>query len=113
DRRNGARWEFDLATKLDKATSEVDAQVQQPTTAEPLPEETPLPQPPVQETPIEQISATPPVRGCTGAPSVSEPEALVRTSSHCGDPSIHVSGTTFCTYGSTGWTENCSAQMLG
>src|SRR5690625_4351784 len=63
DRRNGARWEFDLATELDKATSEADtpgeaekenAQVQQPTAAEPLPKETPLPQPPVQETPIER-----------------------------------------------------------
>ena len=113
DRRNGARWEFDLATELDKATSEADAQVQQPTTAEPLPEETPLPQPPVQETPIEQIPATPPVRGFTGAPSVSEIEELDKTISHCGDPSIHETGTTFFTDGSTGWTENCSAQMLG
>ena len=113
DRRNGARWEFDLATELDKAASEADAQVQQPTTAEPLPEETPLPQPPVQETPIEQIPATPPVRGFTGAPSVSEIEELDKTISHCGDPSIHETGTTFFTDGSTGWTENCSAQMLG
>ena len=113
DRRNGARWEFDLATELDKATSEADAQVQQPTTAEPLPEETPLPQPPVQETPIEQIPATPPVRGFTGAPSVSGIEELDETISHCGDPSIHETGTTFFTDGSTGWTENCSAQMLG
>ena len=113
DRRNGARWEFDLATELDKAASEADAQVQQPTTAEPLPEETPLPQPPVQETPIEQIPATPPVRGFTGAPSVSEIEELDKTISHCGDPSIHETGTTFFSDGSTRWTENCSAQMLG
>lgn len=89
DRRNGARWEFDLATELDKATSEADtpgeaekenAQVQQPTAAEPLPKETPLPQPPVQETPIEQVPASPPVRGFTGAPSVSEIEELGRVS---------------------------------
>ena len=122
DRRNGARWEFDLATELDKATSEADApgkaekgnaQVQQPTAAEPSPKETPLPQPPVQETPIEQVPASPPVRGFTGAPNVSEIEELDKTISHCGDPSIHQTGTTFFSDGSTGWTENCSAQMLG
>lgn len=122
DSRNGARWEFDLATELDKATSTADtpaeaeqenAQVQQPAAAEPLPQETPLPQPPVQETPVEEIPSAPPVRGFTGAPSVSEIEELDKTISHCGDPSIHQTGTTFFTDGSTGWTENCSAQMLG
>src|SRR5699024_12332566 len=109
-------------TELDEATAEADApgkaekgnaQVHQPPAAEPAPKQTPLPQPPEQETRIEHFPASPPVPGFTGAPSVSEIEELDKTISHCGDPSIHETGTTFFTDGSTGWTENCSAQMLG
>jgi hypothetical protein len=31
--------------------------------------------------------------------------------SSCGDPSIHETGTTFFTDGTSGWTSTCAAQM--
>ena len=117
------RWEFDLATELDKTSTSngapsapeptQNAVVEQPAMPAAPAQETLVQESPVQAVPVEQTPATPPVRGFTGAPSVSEITELDKTISHCGDPSIHQTGTTFFTDGTSGWTENCSAQMLG
>lgn len=117
------RWEFDLATELDKTSTSngapsapeptQNAAVEQPAMPAAPAQETLVQESPVQAVPVEQTPATPPVRGFTGAPSVSEITELDKTISHCGDPSIHQTGTTFFTDGTSGWTENCSAQMLG
>nr|WP_282101626.1 hypothetical protein [Corynebacterium callunae] len=59
-------------------------------------------------------AATPPdqVIGYTGAPSVDSPHVLDKTIESCGDISLHQTGTTFFTDGTSGWTETCSQQML-
>lgn len=122
DRRNGARWEFDLSTQLKKASSPTSSpapaqqdnvRAEQPAVAEAPSHETPIQQAPIEETPVDNAPAATPVRGFTGAPSASVIEELDKTISHCGDPSLHQTGTTFFTDGTTGWTENCSAEMLG
>ena len=53
-----------------------------------------------------------PVIGYTEAPGQVEPQVMEKQIASCGDPSIHQTGTTFFTDGTTGWTENCAAQMM-
>ena len=53
-----------------------------------------------------------PVMGFTGAPGIDSIRPLDKTISHCGDPMMYQTGTTFFTDGTTGWTETCSQQML-
>jgi hypothetical protein len=67
--------------------------------------------PEAQPTPeVEQYDPDP-VIGFTGAPSVDSPHVLDKEISSCGDPSIHETGTTFFTDGTSGWTSTCAAQM--
>ena len=118
----GARWEFDLATELNKNTEPENLPspkeaAEQPAQQIPAPaqeEPVQLAPAPVEQpaAPVEQAPAEPPVRGFTGAPGSPIVE-LDKTISHCGDPMMYETGTTFFTDGSTGWTETCSAQMLG
>ena len=53
-----------------------------------------------------------PVIGYTEAPGQVEPQVMEKQIASCGDPRIHQTGTTFFTDGTTGWTENCAAQMM-
>ena len=53
-----------------------------------------------------------PVIGYTEAPGQVEPQVMEKQIASCGDPSIHQTGTTFFTDGTSGWTENCAAQMM-
>lgn len=77
------------------------------------------------ETPVHEAPAEPPVQapapapqeadpviGYTEAPGQVEPQVMEKQIASCGDPSIHQTGTTFFTDGTTGWTENCAAQMM-
>lgn len=52
-----------------------------------------------------------PVVGFTGAPGVDSPHVLDKEIASCGDPSIHETGTTFFTDGTSGWTSACAALM--
>ena len=68
------------------------------------------------ETPIQAPAPAPqeaePVIGYTEAPGQVEPQVMEKQIASCGDPSIHQTGTTFFTDGTTGWTENCAAKMM-
>lgn len=67
----------------------------------------------VPEVPVVVLEepASAPVIGYTGAPGVESPHELDKTISHCGDPSLHQTGTTFFTDGTSGWTQQCADQM--
>lgn len=73
---------------------------------------------PTEKTTVEQPPAAPaepeedPVVGYTEAPGQEEPHVMEKQIASCGDPSIHETGTTFFTDGTSGWTENCAAQMM-
>lgn len=80
-------------------------------------EEQPTPQQdaPVQEQPVEPPAPAQqeePVVGYTEAPGQVEPQVMDKQIASCGDPSIHETGTTFFTDGTSGWTANCAAQMM-
>src|SRR5699024_6155875 len=76
------RWEFDLATELDKTSTSngapsapeptQHAAVEQPAMPAAPPQETLVQESPVQAVPFEQTPATPPVRGFTATPSTSD-----------------------------------------
>lgn len=73
---------------------------------------------PAEETAVEQPPAAPaepeedPVVGYTEAPGQEEPHVMEKQIASCGDPSIHETGTTFFTDGTSGWTQNCASQMM-
>lgn len=52
-----------------------------------------------------------PVVGYTEAPGQVQPHPLDKQIASCGAPSIHQLGTTFFTDGTSGWTQDCAAQM--
>lgn len=52
------------------------------------------------------------VIGYTEAPGQVEPRQLEKQIASCGDPSIHETGTSFFTDGTSGWTANCADQMM-
>lgn len=105
---NGARWEFPAP----------DASATRASLDEVGPAQEPGPTPNFAHTPAPVAPAprpTPeaaPVVVFTGAPGVEAPRVLDKQVSHCGDPQIHQTGTTFFTDGTSGWTEVCSNQML-
>lgn len=79
--------------------------------------ETPVYEAPAEaEAPVQAPVPAPqeaePVIGYTEAPGQVEPQVMEKQIVSCGDPSIHQTGTTFFTDGTTGWTENCAAQMM-
>lgn len=53
-----------------------------------------------------------PVIGYTEAPGEVVPQVMEKQIASCGDPSIHETGTTFFTDGTSGWTANCASQMM-
>lgn len=67
------------------------------------------------EAPVQAVKPAPqetePVVGYTEAPGQVQPHVMEKQIASCGDPSIHQTGTTFFTDGTSGWTENCAAQM--
>lgn len=94
------------------ATASLAEAAEQASAVEP---ETPVYEAPA-ETPIQAPAPAPqeaePVIGYTEAPGQVEPQVMEKQIASCGDPSIHQTGTTFFTDGTTGWTENCAAQMM-
>lgn len=79
-------------------------------------EEYSLPEPPTQdaeqpEPEIVQPQKPEPVIGYTEAPGQTDPYVMDKQIQSCGDISIHQTGTTFFTDGTTGWTEQCANQM--
>ena len=52
------------------------------------------------------------VIGHTEAPGQANPYVMNKTIASCGDPSIHETGTTFFTDGTSGWTSTCANKMM-
>lgn len=46
------------------------------------------------------------------APGQAEPSGMNKTVASCGDPSLHETGTTFFTDGTSGWTQQCANKMM-
>lgn len=110
---HGARWEFPApdASNAETAEGSSPAALAPAHTPSPTPNATYAPAP-VAPAPLPAPTSAPaPVVGFTGAPSVETPRVLDKQISHCGDPFIHQTGTTFFTDGTSGWTEACSSQM--
>lgn len=51
------------------------------------------------------------VMGYTEAPGQTAPTPMEKVIDYCGDPSIHETGTTFFTDGTSGWTQQCADEM--
>lgn len=100
---------FDL-TKIDASPSTSAAAASTPEEA-PSVEEKPAVQSPAPAAPAEE-PAEEPVVGYTEAPGQVEPHVMEKQIASCGDPSIHETGTTFFTDGTSGWTQNCASQMM-
>ncbi|MGP9725514.1 hypothetical protein ACT3SZ_16045 [Corynebacterium sp. AOP40-9SA-29] len=62
--------------------------------------------------PVPEAATDDPVIGFTGAPGVDHPRVLDKQIASCGDPQLHETGTSFFTDGTSGWTEQCSAEMM-
>lgn len=107
-----ANSKFDLAD-IEPATAPASSSVppssvvQQPATQQQAPAQQPTS---VAPAPVQQEEET--VIGYTEAPGQEEPHQLEKQIASCGDPSIHETGTTFFTDGTSGWTANCAAQMM-
>lgn len=52
------------------------------------------------------------VIGHTEAPGQANPSVMNKTIASCGDPSMHETGTTFFTDGTSGWTLTCANKMM-
>lgn len=52
------------------------------------------------------------VIGHTEAPGQANPSVMNKTIASCGDPSMHETGTTFFTDGTSGWTSTCANKMM-
>jgi hypothetical protein len=99
----------------DSAPAPTPGNAEDGTPAVPTAEPAPLDIPVVPEPGTEPPAGSPvedPVIGFTGAPGVDQPRVLDKQISSCGDPALHQTGTTFFTDGTSGWTEQCSAQMM-
>lgn len=66
----------------------------------------------LETTTAAQSPVADPVIGMTEAPGAAQPKEMNKSIQFCGDALIHETGTTFFTDGSTGWTEQCSSEML-
>lgn len=113
-----ANSRFDL-TEIEKASASSTSSAapeSSPAVEQQAPEQQ---QAPMQEQPVEASAPAPapgqeeePVVGYTEAPGQVAPQVMEKQIASCGDPSIHETGTTFFTDGTSGWTENCAAQMM-
>lgn len=103
---------FDL-TKIEASpstsTAAASTQDEAPSAGEDLSVQSSAPAAPVA--PLEE-PAEEPVIGYTEAPGKEEPHVMEKQIASCGDPSIHETGTTFFTDGTSGWTQNCASQMM-
>ncbi|MGV0369305.1 hypothetical protein ACUY29_11050 [Corynebacterium aurimucosum] len=78
-------------------------------------EETPRPTLPTAEESAEDIGVDQPheeVIGFTEAPGVAQPTPMEKTIESCGDVSLHETGTTFFSDGTSGWTQQCADEMM-
>lgn len=78
-------------------------------------EETPRPSLPAAEDSAEDVDVDQPqeeVIGFTEAPGVAQPTPMEKTIESCGDVSLHETGTTFFSDGTSGWTQQCADEMM-
>ncbi len=102
----GSRWTYPVPELQSQPTAPQEAP--HPTlgaTRTPAPAEAPAP------APSPAAPESEPVVGFTGAPGVDLPQVMDKTIASCGDPTMHETGTTFFTDGTSGWTSQCAEQM--
>lgn len=104
-----ANSKFDL-TKIEASPSTSAAAASTPEEA-PSAGGKPSVQSPAPAAPVEK-PAEEPVIGYTEAPGQEQPHVIEKQIASCGDPSIHETGTTFFTDGTSGWTQVCASQMM-
>lgn len=101
-----SKLESSLSTSSSTATmSEQAPAAEEKPSAQPSSQPSAAPAAPVEE-------AEDPAIGYTEAPGQEAPHVMEKEIAYCGDPSIHETGTTFFTDGTSGWTQNCAAQMM-
>ncbi|OFQ55600.1 hypothetical protein [Corynebacterium sp. HMSC074H12] len=86
-----------------------------PSTSTSVTEDAPQPTLPATEENVEGVNIDQPqeeVIGFTEAPGAAQPSPMEKTIASCGDPSLHETGTTFFSDGTSGWTQQCSDEML-
>lgn len=83
--------------------AEIEPQAIQPFEPDPMP---------TPEEPAVVDTYSEPVFGMTEAPGIATPSLMNKVIQSCGDTSMHETGTTFFTDGSTGWTQQCADQMM-
>lgn len=109
----GAFWVPEDSEVLGIAHSKIDSTAAEEGVADaPAPEPAPAVAPAPAPAPAPVQPEADPVIGFTEAPGVAQPTAMNKTISHCGDPGLHETGTTFFTDGTSGWTQTCASQMM-
>ena len=86
-----------------------------PSTSTSVTEDAPHPTLPTAEESAEDIGVDQPqeeVIGFTEAPGAAQPTPMEKTIESCGDVSLHETGTTFFSDGTSGWTQQCADEMM-
>lgn len=110
---NGARWEFPApnAETLQEPAAQHEV-TPAPDSPAPAPQTQAHATPAAPPVSAQQSPVAPPVIGMTEAPGHAQPSAMNKTVQSCGDVTMHQPGTTFFTDGTSGWTQQCSDQMM-
>ena len=86
-----------------------------PSTSTSVTEDAPRPTLPAAEDSAEDVDVDQPqeeVIGFTEAPDAAQPTPMEKTIESCGDVSLHETGTTFFSDGTSGWTQQCADEMM-
>lgn len=86
-----------------------------PSTSTSVTEDAPRPTLPTAEESVEDVDVDQPqeeVIGFTEAPGAAQPTPMEKTIESCGDVSLHETGTTFFSDGTSGWTQQCADEMM-
>lgn len=86
-----------------------------PSTSTSVTEDAPHPTLPTAEESVEDVDVDQPheeVIGFTEAPGATQPTPMEKTIESCGDVSLHETGTTFFSDGTSGWTQQCADEMM-
>lgn len=106
---------LDLEPSTNTSTSNSGPSTSTASTTAETAEEGPQPNLPATEENVEGVNIDQPqeeVIGFTEAPGAAQPTPMEKTIASCGDPSLHETGTTFFSDGTSGWTQQCSDEML-
>ena len=106
---------LDLEPSTNTSTSSSGPSTSTASTTAETADEGPQPTLPATEENVEGVNIDQPqeeVIGFTEVPGAAQPTPMEKTIASCGDPSLHETGTTFFSDGTSGWTQQCSDEML-